>query len=64
MTVEIEFGMEREIGRDFEIAGAAEKGIVEIDVILLDRFSLPAVLKAQLLQAGAVVNLIVSFSRF
>ena len=51
MTVEIEFGMEREIGRDFEIAGAAEKGIVEIDVILLDRFS-------------AVVNLIVSFSRF
>ena len=51
MAVEIEFGMEREVGRDLEIAGAAEKGIVEIDVILLDRFS-------------AVVDLFVSFSRF
>ena len=54
----------RRVGRDLEIAGAAEKGIVEIDVILLDRFSLPAVLKAQLLQAGAVIDSFIGFPRF
>ena len=31
--------MERKIGRDLQVAGASQKGIVEVDVILLDRLS-------------------------
>jgi hypothetical protein len=39
VAVEIEFTREGEIRGDFQITGAAQHRIVDIDVILLDRFS-------------------------
>jgi len=38
MTVEIEFTREGQIRRDFEIAGTAKNRVMEVDVVLLDRF--------------------------
>ena len=32
VAIEIEFGLERGIRRDFQVAGAIEKGIVQVDV--------------------------------
>ena len=39
MAIEIELGTEGEVGRDFQIAWAAEEGIVKVDVVLFDRLS-------------------------
>ena len=52
VAIEIEFGMKREIGRDFQIAGAdPRRASWNVDVILLDR--LPA-----------VIDTFIGFSRF
>jgi len=38
VTIEIEFTREGQIRRDIEIAGTAQNSVMEVDVVLLDRF--------------------------
>jgi len=51
VAIEIELSTEGEVGRDFQIAWATEKGIVKVDVVLFDRLS-------------AVIDSFIGFSRF
>jgi len=50
MTVEVKLGMEREVGRDFQVTGASQESIMEVDVVLFNRFS--AIVEAVVGSAG------------
>jgi hypothetical protein len=39
MSVEVELAMKGEIGRYFQVTWPAQDLVVEVDVVLLDRFS-------------------------
>jgi hypothetical protein len=39
VAVEVKLALKRKVLRDFQIAGSTQCGIMEVDVVLLDRFS-------------------------